>query len=53
MFLGYIVILPIITIPAINILDIFRDKIVEFTRNFAAKLGIIDKVEIEFIKIDN
>ncbi len=51
-FLGYFIILPLFTIPAIIVIDVMRDRRIEFTRNFAAKIGIIDKVEIELKKID-
>lgn len=52
LFLGYIIILPLLSIPAIIILDILRDRRVEFTRKYAAKLGIVDEVTIEFKKIN-
>jgi len=52
LFLAYIIILPVVTIPATIVMDVLRDRRVKFTRNFAAKLGIIDKVEIELKKLE-
>jgi len=46
LFLGYFILLPIFTIPAIVVIDVFRDWRVEYVKKFAAKLGITKKVTI-------
>ena len=50
-FLGYFLILPSVTLPSIIILDLFKDRRIKFTRTFAAKLGIIDEVDVELKKV--
>ncbi len=52
LFLGYFIILPLISIPASIVVDIQRNWRVKYVRDFAAKIGIVDKVEIELKKID-
>lgn len=51
-FLGLFIILPLLSIPAIIVLDVLRDWRVEFTRKFATKLGIVQNVEIEMKEIN-
>jgi len=48
LFLGYILILPIVTIPVVIILDIMMDWRIRFIKKFANKLGIKDNVEVNF-----
>lgn len=48
LFLGYILILPIVTIPVVIILDIMMDWRTKFIKKFANKVGIKEKVDVDF-----
>ena len=52
LFLSYFILLPIFTIPTIIVLDVFRDRRVEFTRKQAMKLGISKDVTITLQEVD-
>lgn len=50
-FFGLPIFLLIAVIPSLIILDITKERRIRFVRNFAAKMGITDFVEISFEKV--